>query len=166
MATGNALFDWEAIAGVPPSATAAATLDRRGYDGHFIYDFDAATDEALDFTGVMPAHYGGGGLTIAILFMMSSATSGNVVLDVLLERHGATDDLDSSLFAAANSGTQAVPGTSGYIGTATVTFTDGADMDSIAAGDHFRLRVNRDANNAADTAAGDLELVAVYVKET
>jgi hypothetical protein len=166
MATGNSLFDFEAIAGVPSSATAAATLDRRGYDGLYVYDFDAAADEALDFVGVMPAHYGGGGLTVAILFMMSSATSGNVVLDVLPERHGAADDLDSSQFAAANSVTQAVPGTSGYIGTARVTFTDGADMDSIVAGDHFRLRISRDANNAADTAAGDLELVAVYVKET
>ncbi|NIQ10453.1 MAG: hypothetical protein GWO10_16275, partial [candidate division Zixibacteria bacterium] len=45
-----------------------------------------------------------------------------------------------------------------------VTFTDGADMDSIAVGEGFRMKITRDATN--DTATGDAELRFVEIKET
>ncbi|KKK65637.1 hypothetical protein LCGC14_2972130, partial [marine sediment metagenome] len=57
-----------------------------------------------------------------------------------------------------------VPGTAGLVDIVTVTFTDGADMDSVAVGELFRLKVTRDA--VSDDAAGDAELVAVEIKET
>ena len=49
---------------------------------------------------------------------------------------------------------------------ASIAFADGAEMDSVAAGNAFRVQITRDANNAADTATGDAELVAVHIKET
>lgn len=39
-------------------------------------------------------------------------------------------------------------------------------MDSLAAGEAFRLKVTRDADNASDTMAGDAELIGVEIKET
>ena len=45
-----------------------------------------------------------------------------------------------------------------------ISFTDGADMDSVAAGEAFRLKVTRDG--VSDTAAGDAELMAVEIRET
>jgi hypothetical protein len=37
-------------------------------------------------------------------------------------------------------------------------------IDSVTAGDGFRLKINRDANNASDTMTGDAELIAVEVR--
>jgi len=74
-------------------------------------------------------------------------------------------DIDSDGFAAANSvDNTTVPGTSGNVDIVNVTFTDGADMDSVAVGEGFRLKVTRDA--ASDTASGDAELLRVEIKET
>ena len=48
---------------------------------------------------------------------------------------------------------------------ASTTFiTDGADMDSVAAGELFRLKVTRDATS--DDASGDAELYAVEIRES
>jgi hypothetical protein len=97
---------------------------------------------------------------------MSSATTGDVDLDIALERIGdQQQDIDADGFAAANSvDNTVVPGTSGNIDVVTITFTDGVDMDSIAAGELFRLKMTRDA--VSDTAAGDLELHFIHGKET
>ena len=167
MASGDSLFTFEAIHGIPPSSTAAATPNRRGNDGHFVYDFGAATDTSLDAAYVMPRHYDGGGLTCVVMYMMATATTNAVVLNLAFERHNDDAfDLDTDGLAAANAATDTVPNVSGELGYATITFTDGADMDSIAAGEHFRMRFTRDANNGSDTAAGDLQLVAIEVRET
>ena len=45
-----------------------------------------------------------------------------------------------------------------------VAFTNGTDMDSVAAGEAFRIKLTRDA--VSDTAAGDAELHAVEIRET
>lgn len=166
MASGDTLFVFTAGMGIPPTSSAAATPDRRGYDGHVIFDFDATTQEYLDFEGLMPQAYDGGGVTINYYYMMSSATTGGVVMSAAFERKGTADDLDSTQFAAANSASSTVPGTSGYTGSGTITFTDGADMDSVAAGDPFRLRASRVTGDGSDTASGDLEFVVFHAKET
>jgi hypothetical protein len=54
--------------------------------------------------------------------------------------------------------------TSGNVDIVNVTFTDGADMDSVAVGEGFRMKITRDA--ASDTATGDAELRFVEIKET
>ena len=114
----------------------------------------------------MPRHYDGGGLTVYIHYSMTSATSGDIDWDVALERIGdGQQDVDSDGFAAANSvDNSTVPVTSGLVDIVNATFTDGADMDSIAVGEKFRIKVTRDASS--DTAVGDAELHAVEIKET
>ncbi len=114
----------------------------------------------------MPQHYGGGGVTVYLHYAMTSAVSGDVDWDAAFERIGdQQQDLDADGFAAVQSvDNTTVPGTSGLVDVVSIAFTDGAQMDSVAVGEAFRLQVTRDA--ASDTASGDAELVAVELRET
>lgn len=163
MASGDTLAVFTPLHNEPPSSN-FATLDTRNL--HPVLDFDAAVNEDAVFTAIMPRHYGGGGVTVYLHYSMTSSVSGNVDLDVAFERIGdQQQDIDADGFAAVNSvDNTTVPGTSGNVDIVNVTFTNGADMDSVAVGESFRLKVTRDAAN--DTATGDLELVAVEIKET
>lgn len=164
MASGDTLLIFTALQNEPPASN-FARLDTR--NGHPVLDLkDAATNEGAVFGGVMPQHYAGGGVTVYLHFAMSTATSGDVDWDVSFERIGeGQQDLDSDGFAAVQStdGTT-VPGTSGNVGIVEVAFTDGAQMDSVAVGEGFRVKVTRDG--ASDTASGDAELRFVEVRET
>jgi hypothetical protein len=141
-----------------PTATAFATLDTR--NSIAVLDFDDATDESAVFVSIIPeAASLGSGLKIRLHWMATTATSGNVVWDVSLER--MTTDLDSDSFDTIASGTAAASGTSGILTVTEITLTT---IDSVTAGDGFRLKVTRDANNASDTMTGDAELVVCEVR--
>lgn len=163
MASGNTLLTWTALHNEPP-ATNYATLDKR--NGHPCLDFDTTTQEAAIFRGVLPRIYSGGGITVYVHWAASSATTGTGGWDVAFERVGdSQQDVDADSFATAQTVTAAtVPGTSGHVDITNVAVSNGANMDSIAVGEMFRLRVRRDVAN--DNAAGDLELYAVELKET
>lgn len=164
MASGNSLFAWTATANQPP-ASAYATPDTR--NSHPVLDFDADTDESAIFGGVLPRHYGGGGITVMIAWMASSATTGDVVWNTAVERHDDdTTDLDADSFATANAATATTASGSGEVQYTEIAHTSGAQMDSLAAGESFRLKITRDANHASDTMAGDAELLRVEIRET
>ena len=126
--------------------------------------FDAATDETAYWTFVAPQGFTGT-VTLVIFYAMATATSGNIYWQGQLEAitPGDSTDTDATTsFDTANSGNGAVPGTAGYMQAISVTMTN---ADSVAAGDLVRLSVNRDANNASDTAAGDAYLFAVELRD-
>jgi hypothetical protein len=131
-----------------------------------VLDFDASTDESVFWTFVMPQTYAGGTLTAYVYYTMSSATSGNVVLQVALEAIADGESAASDSFDTVNnSGQVAVPGTAGLLDVASITLTN---KDSVNAGERVRCRLNRDADSttATDDAAGDLELHAVEIRES
>lgn len=164
MASGDTLASFTVANNDPPS-TAPATEAVR--NDHRILNFDAATDENAVFSGILPNHYDGGGLTCTVIFMGATATSGNVVWNIAIERHqDDTDDLDTDSFAAANAATIATADVSGEPSYGDITFTNGADMDSLAAGESFRMKVTRDADNASDNMSGDAQLMRIHVQET
>jgi hypothetical protein len=141
-----------------PPATNFATLDTR--NSIAILDFDDATDESAIFLGVIPeAAVLGSGLKIRIIWTATTATSGACVWDASLER--MTTDIDSDSFDTAASVTTTTNGTSGVPNYSEITLTT---IDSVTAGDGFRLKINRDANNGSDTMTGDAELIAVEVR--
>ena len=141
-----------------PPSTAFAKLDTR--NSIAVLDFDDATDESAVFVGIIPEGASlGSGLKIRLHWMATTATSGNVVWDVSLER--MTTDLDSDSFDTIASGTAAANGTSGILTVTEITLTT---IDSVTAGDGYRLKVTRDANNASDTMTGDAELVVCEVR--
>ena len=141
-----------------PPASAFATFDTR--NSILKLDYDDTTSESGVFVGVLPeAASLGSGLIVRLWWMAKTATSGNVVWGVQFEKTGTDNDADS--FDTAATGTSAANGTSGIETLASITITT---IDSLAAGDRFRLKIYRDAANASDTMTGDAELVAVEVR--
>jgi hypothetical protein len=166
MASGDTLCLFFPLDGESPAAN-YATPDTR--NGVAVMDFDDTTDESLDFAGFMPRHYAGGGITVTVGWMATTATTGTISLDVsLMSVTDDADDLDTKAFAAANNANPTTASASGEVDYVEITFTDGADMDSVAAGEYFRLRITRDANGttSTDDMTGDMELVFVEVRET
>ncbi len=169
MASGDTLAVFTALQNEPPDAN-YATLDVRSGAANaqqHVLDFDDSSDEHAEFGCVMPRAYGGGGITVTIGWMASSATSGDAVWNVAFKSiSDDADDLDTKAFAAVNAVTATAASAAGEVDYAEITFTDGADMDSVLAGEYFRLRITRDADNGSDTMTGDAELVLVDIKET
>ena len=164
MASDSTLLIFVPEMNQPPSAN-PATLDWR--NRHPVLDFDTATDEYAIFSAVMPQSYAGTtGVTVYVHYSMETATSGTCAWQVSFERIGdQQQDVDTDSWATANNiAAVTVPGTSGFVDVVNTTFTDGVDMDSVTAGELFRIRVNRDIS--ADTGAGDAELHAVEIRET
>jgi hypothetical protein len=164
MASGDSLIIFRAQDNEPPVA-AFATLDTR--NAHLVLDFDGATDEEAVFTGIMPANYAGGGLTIKVHVSFTSATSGTANIECHLERITGLD-IDADSFAAFQDVGVTANGTPGIEVVGSITFTDGAAMDSIVAGDLFRLKIRRDADgtNGTDDIVTDMELLGIEVTET
>jgi hypothetical protein len=143
-----------------PPATAFATLDTR--NSIAILDFDDTTDEQAIFLGIIPeAAVLTSGLSIHLIWTATTATSGAVVWDASVERMVSPHDIDANDFDTAASVTTTTNGTSGVPNYSVITLTT---IDSVTAGDGFRLRINRDANNGSDTMTGDAELIAVEVR--
>ena len=164
MASGDTLCRFFPRNAERPATNYPQNITRNGVEA---LAFDAATDESCEFAGFMPRHYGGGGLTVTIGWMAATATSGNCIWDLAMKSvSDDADDLDTKAFAAANSVTDAAASASGELSYATITFTDGADMDSIAAGEYFRMQLTRDADNGSDTMTGDAQLVFIEIRET
>lgn len=164
MASGNTLVVFTPLANEQPAAS-GATFDVR--NGHPVLDFDAAADEIAVFTGVLPRHYAGGGLTVDLHWAATSATSGTCRWAVAIEAIAA-QDLDADGFATAQTAGGTADGTSGIETVTSIAFTDGAQMDSLAAAGAFRLQVTRDADGTSgtDDMTGDAELIAVEIRET
>jgi hypothetical protein len=141
-----------------PPATNFATLDTR--NSIAILDFDDTTDESAIFLSIIPeATVLTSGLSIRLIWTATTATSGDCVWDASLER--MTTDIDTDSFDTAASVTTTTNATSGVPNYSTITLTT---IDSVTAGDGFRLKINRDANNGSDTMVGDAELIAVEVR--
>lgn len=127
--------------------------------------FDAATVEILMWQFRMPQDYASAPV-LKLQYKMASATTGGVAMSGYIEAvtPGDSQDVDADGFASVNTGTDAtVPGTAGYLDAISITMTN---ADSLAANDLVILRVNREVADAADTATGDLELVAATLEYT
>ena len=163
MASGDTLLTFGPLHNEPPSSN-PATFDLRNL--HPVLDFDGGTNESAVFSAMMPRSYSGAtGVTVTIIFTSDATDTDDVDWDVAFELIGTSQDIDSDGFAAVNSidGT-ATNATSGIPVSAAVTFTDGADMDSVVVGAAFRLKLTRDA--ASDVSTEDAQLLRVEIKET
>jgi hypothetical protein len=104
-------------------------------------------------------------LTFTLPWTAASATSGTVIWGIGIHRLLAgTDDVDVSHTYDYNaSSADTAPGTSGIMFNSTITFTNGADMDSWADGELAIVRVRRDTS---DSMAGFAELWTILGRET
>lgn len=150
----------------PPSSNYATFSTRNGRP---ILVFPDAVVYAAIFTGVMPRQYGAGGVTVLINWMNSTTSTNKVCFSATLERVDVgTTDLDSDSFGTQVIDTTGVAAnaTSGIQSTTSIALTTGANMDSVVAGDTFRLKITRETGQANDTQAGDAQVVSVEIKET
>lgn len=150
----------------PPSSN-YATFDVR--NGHPILVFPDAVVYAAIFTSVLPRRYGGNGLTILINWMNSTTSTNKVCFSATLERMDVgTTDLDTDSFGTQVIDTTGVAAsaTSGIQSQTSIALTTGAQMDSVVAGDCFRLKITRETGQANDTQAGDAQIVSIEIKET
>lgn len=165
MAAGNTLATWRPPSNQPP-ASAYATLSQ--LNSHLLLDFDPTTPESAVFGGVWPEHYSGNGVSVHIWFL-SSATSGDVRWGVSFENLAPDDHaaLSSDEFASEVTGDVAVDGTANKLKEKVITLTDGAQINALAIGDPFRVKIRRVADASQDTVnAADVRLYAVEIKET
>jgi len=171
MAAGDTLLILTARDGVPTATAAAAHAIFAGAatpgEGVPVIAFDSGTDENVDFTCVMPRHYAGGGITLTLIWA-STQTSNACVWNAAFR--AVPDDAEDVNTTAHSYDFNAVTATTasaaGEFAYDTIAFTDGADMDSVAAGEMFILRVKRDADNGSDNLTGDAYLAAIEVRET
>lgn len=163
MASGQTLAIFHPFSNEPPASNYAALVFS---NGHPCLAFDTTTQEAAIWTSILPRNYSGGGLTVYVHAKLESATSGTLGWTVEIERmDDGTTNLTSDSFASAQTITAAtVPGTAGISMVSSVAISSGSNMDSLAAGEMFRLRLKRDVAN--DNAAGDGQVLMVEVKET
>ena len=156
MASGDTLLILTPLNNEPP-ASAFATLDTR--NARPCLDFDADADEEAVFTAVMPQHYANTtGVTVHIWWGSSTdQTTGDVDWEFALERViSDSTDLDADSFATAQNLDADAPSSASLIIEDTLAITKGANMDSVVAGDMFRLKVRRDSNDATnDDLTGD-----------
>ncbi len=130
--------------------------------------FDASTDETAYWSGIAPQGLVGTTITCVLTIAMASATSGTVGFQAQLEAITDGDAVDTdaatSFDSVNNSASTTVPGTAGYIKQISITMTN---KDAIAAGDYFRLSINRDADGSAitDSATGDAYLLSVELRD-
>lgn len=137
-------------------------------NAHPVLDFDAATDECAYFGGYLNSSYAGGGLNVTFGWLAASATSGATGWLVAFEAHpDDAFDLDGDGFAADRSISATTASATGEVQYSTISFTDGAQMDSVAAGESYRLRICRDGDGSVvtDDMAGDAELYKLIVVE-
>jgi hypothetical protein len=117
--------------------------------------FDADTAESAQWNGVLQPF--SGTLKIKLFYSMASATSGTV--EFLVSAGCVTpddaEDIDSVTLGTADSLTETVPGTAGYVSIIADTSLNG---DSCAEGDFLIVKIERDATDGTnDTATGDAE---------
>lgn len=160
MASGDPVV--QILAVIPPGAS-AATMDARAggstpAENVRVWDFDASSDEYMDFLCKLEG-YGGGGLTFTLPWSASSATSGQVRWEIGIRRiQDDAEDIDGAHTYQFNAVSDTAPSASGEISYPTITFTDGADMDSWADGELAIVRVHRDYDHGDDGMSGDAEL--------
>ena len=143
-----------------PPASSFATLDTR--NSLLVLDFDDASVESAVFVGQIPdGAVLTSGISVRLYWMATSATTGNVRWRAEFEADGT--DLDSDSFDTSTEATGAANGTSGIETLTTFTCTT---IDSLSAGDRFRLRISRVGNDGTnDTMSGDAELVTVELRQ-
>lgn len=124
--------------------------------------FDTTTSETCYWTFVAPQGLTGA-LTLVVTYRAASATSGTFQFDGSLEAITSADALNtattSSFDTVNTSAADTVPATAGYVKQVSLTLTN---ADAISVADIVRLKLSR---NIADTAAGDIQVLAVELRD-
>lgn len=128
--------------------------------------FDASTIEYWDYLCHLEG-YAGGGLSIEFAWAAATATTSETVWEAAIRRlNDDAEDVDASHTYDFNSVTATTATVAGELSYDSITFTDGADMDSVTDGERFVLRIRRNASSGSDDMSGDAQLYSIVGRET
>ena len=126
------------------------------------------TGELCHFKGYLPENYDGGGLTFDVFHIGGTDTNTGHVTQwgVSIERWNTNNhDIDSGdSYASEQTATAALLATQGKIIKATITVSSGANMDSLAKDEMFRVKLKRVATS--DTNTDKAYLLGLVARET
>jgi hypothetical protein len=160
---GNQLDFFDANTALLPSTNKAELKSR---NGHPIVAFDDTVDESAFWARRISQDYSGGNVIVDIDWVAETATTGNTVLGIQVERLApGGQDIDTDGYATQKlSSAVATNATNGVITRTTITLSN-SEADSIAAGDLARIRIEAKPTDGGWTMTGDLEIVGVNVRQ-
>jgi len=136
-------------------------------NGRPVLAFDASADETCYYTFIAPQGLTGT-IQLVVYYFMASATSGNIHFEAAFEAiTPVADGLDldaQTSFATVNAGSDAVPGTAGYLDAVTITMTNDDGIAAGDIGDLVRLKINRDVGGAGN-ASGDCYVTGIELRD-
>lgn len=160
MAAGDSILFLSPLSNSPPSS-GYATLDLR--NGFVVLDMDDTNDEKATFHSVLPSHYDGGQIQAILTWTSTSGITGNAKFRVEVTRIQAGANLDSLPTVDGSADVVvAAPATSGEL---VVSQSPAINTGGANSGDSLLFSVTRQASDVADTLSGDIELLALEVRE-
>ena len=170
MAAGEPVLEIHAV--MPPNTLAATRSTILGTstptENFPVWVFNKDTSWYMDFHCRLAENYDGGGITVEIVYSAASATLETLWAAAIRRVTDDAEDLDTTAHTYDyNLATEdTAPSAIGETKTVSIAFTSGADMDGLTAGEMFVLRIQRDADAAADDMDGDAYLHRVSMHET
>lgn len=153
-----------------PRPTTVVAPQLEVVNGHVVLAFDDTVNEGVDFLGVLPASYAGGGIEVLVRWAASSGTSGSIRWEAAFERHPINDptygtlDLSTDGFDQPVHADGLVPSSAAIL-TETMILLTATQASNPQAGESFRLRLTRSATSPEDTLPGDAHFLTLHLKE-
>lgn len=150
-----------ALDSMPPSTNNAGFSTRNNIPVITFDDGADYTDEATTFCDIIPEGADtSSGLVVEITWMSQSQTTGDVKWVAQFEK--MTTDLDSDSFDTSSSGITTTSATPGTPVKTTITCTS---IDSLVAGDLYRLKIYRNTSDTTnDTMINDAQVISIEVR--
>ncbi len=147
-----------------PTTSAYATFDTR--NGIAVLDYDPTAAESAVFVAWLPeAADTSSGLKVRLLWTPSTSTSTNaVVWGASLQRLDTSTDINTDSFGGTVTASANASGTAGVPTLTEITLTGTTNLDSVSAGDAYRLKITRDATAGGDDLADDAELISIELR--
>ena len=106
------------------------------------------------------------GLKVRLAWTADTVTNTDaVVWAIQWQRIDTSTDLDTDAFSNTVTATAAASGTAGVPVITEITITGTANLDSLVAGDFYRVKISRDGTNASDALTNDACLVGVEIRD-
>lgn len=147
------------------SETSPTAGPAEGNRGDFAgWELDNGFDDEVIWTLHVPAEYGGGDLSVSLLFDMQDSDGDDVNLFASFGRVQAGDST-STTFAAARGGATPTNAGSDEIYIKSISFTN-AQADALQPGDWIQLKVERPDSSDPDANSGSVFLLGVAIQES
>lgn len=125
--------------------------------------FDGTTDEIITWAFRMPSDYASG-LTVKWQYSMASATTGVVAIRSQVAASSVGDNVATNVYDTVEASSDVtVPGSAGNMAEISFALTN---LDSLAAGDHFAIRLGRENGTSGTNATGDMAVWAIALTYT